>query len=298
MCKEILDDNFKKQIIFLLNNNWTGRSDYYFPPQNSVNIEKRYLFKLHTYPYFYYKKDTVNTKRAILFLFLDKNTENTAVIILKDFTMFKIDIDCSYEYYYNSIFDISYEPNSICIYDTFMISGRKINSYSFTDRISEGEIFKHSVISAGIDISVTSFTNEILSFKDNLVETEEIFIIPNDLPIITGINYACFKWKPANLITFSLLLTEDSGDIILSVTNFKKGLKFAKIHNSDPDGNKYINSIKSLENYKNGCIIDINISNKIEIVGINNFKTIPSSIRSIEKILSIKKENLKLEDLF
>ena len=297
MCDEISDENFKKQIIFLLNNNWTGRSDYYFPLQNSVNIEKRYTFKLQNYNYCFYKKDTVNTRRAILFLFLDKNAEITAVVILKDFTMFKIHINCSYEYYHNSIFDISYKQDSICICDTFMICGKKINNYCFDDRISEAEIFKHGIINTSIDISIINFTRDILKFKENLSETEEIFMIPNDLPIITGINYSCFKWKPTNLITFSLLVKEENSDLLLSTTNFKQGLDFAKIHNSIPEGNEYINIIKSLENYKNGCIIDINVHDKIEIICVNNFKTIPSTIRSIEKLLSIKKENLKLEDL-
>ena len=80
-------------------------------------------------------------------------------------------------------------------------------------------------------------------------------------------------------------------------TNFKNETLFAKIHYCDTDGRKYIDSIKKLENYCDNCIVDINVSDKIEINGVNNFKTIPSTIRSIEKILSIKKEDLKLEDI-
>jgi hypothetical protein len=72
---------------------------------------------------------------------------------------------------------------------------------------------------------------------------------------------------------------------------------FAKIHNSDSEGKKYIEYIKNLENYKNNCIIDLNVSDKINIIGVNNIKTIPSTVRSIEKILAIKNENLQLEDL-
>ena len=67
---EIINEKYKKQIIFLLNNNWTGKNDMYFPVQNSINIERKHLFKLFNYKYFYYKKDTVNTKRAILLLLL------------------------------------------------------------------------------------------------------------------------------------------------------------------------------------------------------------------------------------
>ena len=35
MLFEIIDEDYKKQIIFLLNNNWTGRTDYYFPAQET-----------------------------------------------------------------------------------------------------------------------------------------------------------------------------------------------------------------------------------------------------------------------
>ena len=43
MLEEIIEEKFKKQIIFLLNNNWTGKADMYFPLQNSINIEKKYI---------------------------------------------------------------------------------------------------------------------------------------------------------------------------------------------------------------------------------------------------------------
>ena len=80
-------------------------------------------------------------------------------------------------------------------------------------------------------------------------------------------------------------------------TIFKNDALFAKIHYSDPEGKDYINFIKNLEDYSDNCIIDINISNKIEILKVNTFKTIPSTVRSIEKILLIKQENLLLNDI-
>ena len=297
MQPEITDENFRKQIVFLLNNNWTGKGDMYFPLQNSVNIEKRYLFKLRDFNYIFYKKNTQDTKRAILFLFQDKHGNNNAVIILKDFTIYRTDIQASDEYYYGSIFDVSYAPNEICIYDTFSICGRKINRDTYLDRLEEAITFKHNTLYDGITLTITDYSHSIDNYKETFQDTDEIFMVPNDLPIITGINYSCFKWKPSNLITFSLLVKEENEDILLYTTIFKNETVFAKIHNSDAEGNKYIECIKNLENYKNKCIIDINVSDRIEIIGVNDFKTIPSTVRSIEKILAIKNENLKLEDL-
>ena len=297
MSTEITDTQFKKQIIFLLNNNWTGKSDMYFPLQNSINIERRYIFKLRNFNYLFYRKNTQETMRAILFLFLDKNAENTAVIILKDFTIYKIDLNCSHDYYNNSIFDISYTPKEICIYDTFFISGKKINKYSFIDRISEAETFKHNVLNSEIPIVITEYTRELKDISSPIEDGTEAFMIPNDLPIITGVNYSCFKWKPSNLITFSLLVKEEQNDILLYSTIFKNETLFAKIHNSDPEGSKYIDFIKNLEGYTPGCIIDVNVSDKMKILNVNTFKTIPSTVRSIEKIMTIKRENLSLNEL-
>ena len=297
MQPEITDENFRKQIVFLLNNNWTGKGDMYFPLQNSVNIEKRYLFKLRDFNYIFYKKNTQDTKRAILFLFQDKHGNNNSVVILKDFTIYRFDIQASDEYYYGSIFDVSYAPNEICIYDTFSICGRKINRDTYLDRLEEAITFKHNTLYDGITLTITDYSHSIDNYKETFQDTDEIFMVPNDLPIITGINYSCFKWKPSNLITFSLLVKEENEDILLYTTIFKNETMFAKIYNSDLEGNKYIECIKNLENYKNKCIIDINVSDRIEIIGVNDFKTIPSTVRSIEKILAIKNENLKLEDL-
>jgi hypothetical protein len=232
-----------------------------------------------------------------LFLFLDKNGENRAVIILKDFTIYNLDLNCSHDYYYNSIFDISYTPEEICIYDTFFVSGKKINKYSFIDRISEAEVFKHNILHSEIPIVIAEYTSELKNIYNENENGTEVFMIPNDLPIITGVNYSCFKWKPSNLITFSLLVKEDQGDILLFSTIFKNEALFCKIHCSDPEGTEYINSIKNLEGYAPGCIIDVNVSDKMEILNVNTFKTLPSSLRSIEKIMTIKRENLSLNEL-
>ncbi len=301
MLEEIIDEKFKKQIVFLLNNNWTGKSDMYFPLQNSINIEKQYIYKLKNFNYVFYKKNTQETKRTALFLFLDKNGKNTAVIILKDFIIYKVEILCSEEYYQGSIFDVSYNEESICIYDTFLICGQKINKYTFSDRISEADTFIHNTSGCNIELNIVEYFDDINYCKD-ITENEEIFMIPNNLPIITGINYSCFKWKPCNLITFSLKVKEENEDILLYSCIFKNDALFAKIHYSDPEGEKYIKSIKNLEDYKDNCIVDINISDgtarkMIDILKVNTSKTIPTTIRSIEKILLVKQENLTIEDM-
>ena len=146
MLSEITDEEYKKQIVFLLNNNWTGRTDYYFPVQTSVNLEKIHFTKLKGYNYMYAKKNTVDTRRGVLFTFINSRAENVSIVILKDFTMYNVHINCYHEYFYGSIFDISFTKENITICDVFMTGGNKVNNYSYIDRMSEAEYFVNNTI--------------------------------------------------------------------------------------------------------------------------------------------------------
>mgnify|MGYP003966122349 CR=1 FL=1 len=301
MLSEIVDEEYKKQIIFLLNNNWTGRTDYYFPAQTSVNVEKTHFTKLKNYKYIYTKKNTVDTKRAILFTFINSRAENVSVVILKDFIMYNMCINCHHEYFYGSIFDISFTEENITICDVFMIGGNKVNTFSYLDRMSEAEYFVNNTLESDPKLNIIKYSlciSDILNKKLN--ENEEFFMIPNNLPITTGVNYSCFKWKPADKITFSLLFEDDDEDVNIYTTNFKTLTQFAKIRNNTPEGVGYIKSIKGLENYKSGCIIEVNVdtfNDKMDIIKVLDYKTIPTTIRAIEKILHLKKENITIEDI-
>ena len=296
MLSEIVDEDYKKQIIFLLNNNWTGRTDYYFPAQTYVNLERCHFTKLNDYNYIFAKKDTTNTKRAILFTYINSRAENTSVIILKDFTIYKVDINCSYEYFYGSIFDVSFTEKKIIICDSFMSAGNKINTLSYMDRITEASYFKDNTIESSIEIEILHWSQNVLEFSD-ISKYEEIFMIPNNLPITTGINYSCFKWKPVDRITFNLLIEENDEDINVYTTNFKKLALFAKIKQDNSEGKEQIKYIKSLDNYKNGCIIEFNkTEEEMKMLRVVEDISIPTTIRSIEKILYLKMENITYQD--
>lgn len=298
MITEITDDSYKKQIIFLLNNFWSGRTDNYFPLQTYINLERNNFEKLVNYNYIIIKKNIIDKKRAILFSFFNSSGEEVTVIIFKDFVIYNLNIKCSHDHYYGSLFDISYSEEGIIISDTFMIGGNKINNLTYTERINESGFFVKNIISSDINISVIDIiTKNRENFRD-LHENEELFFVPNDLPLTTGINYSCFKWKPVDTLTFSLLVVENENDIDLYTTNFKQTTIFAKISGKTPYGLKDIEEIKALENYKNECIIDFNINkDRIVAISVNKERHIQNSVRSIEKILHIKKENIKIDDI-
>lgn len=302
MISKIIDENFKKQIIFLLNNQWTGKHEMYFPAQNAINIERKHLFKLFNFKYLFYVKNTVNTKRAVLFLFKDMAAENVAVLVFKDLSVYEIKIKTLDEYYCGSIFEVSFsnETNDIIIYDSFLISGNKINKQSFEERISEASFMIANLAHAECKITLVNFSDKITNFA-NLAADEELFIIPNDIPILTGVNFSFFKWKPPEKITFSLQVLEKEDDLVLMTSNFRKLIEFAKIHNNNVKGKECIDKIKNMRDYKNDCLIEINIKfpeGNIIVEKVNKDKIYPTSVRLIEKILFIKNENVKFEELF
>ena len=300
MTTEIINENFKKQIIFLLNNNWTGKNDMYFPLQNAVNIERKHIFKLFNYKYIFYIKDTVNTKRAVLFLFKNSSGENTSVIIFKDLSIYQVQLNTLDEYFDGSIFEISYTDTCITVYDAFMISGNKINYQPFEERISDVEIMTTNSNIIDFTFKMLYYSKDINDFK-NLAGYEELFMLPALLPILTGINFSFLKWKPVEKITFCLQIAEENDDLILLSSNFKKLVNFAKINSNSSNGNEYIKQIKDLENYDSNCIIEHNLKfpeGKILIERVNMDKIYPTSVRLIEKVLFIKNENIKFEELY
>ena len=300
MTTEINNENFKRQIIFLLNNHWTGKHDMYFPLQNAINIERKHLFKLFNYRYIFYTKDTVNTKRALLFLFKNASGENTSVIVFKDLIVYQIELDTFDEYFNGSIFEISYTDKFITFYDAFMISGNKINYQSFEERISEVDIMISNTNVKDFVVARVSYSEDIQCFR-NLSDNEEIFMLPANIPILTGVNFSFFKWKPVEKITFCLQTLEEDNNLILLSSNFKKLIKFAKINGSNPEGNEYITIIKNLENYGCNCIIEINVEfpeGKIVIKRVNTEKIYPTSVRLIEKVLFIKHEKITFDELY
>tara|TARA_B110001450_G_scaffold14714_1_gene13810 strand:- start:2517 stop:3422 length:906 start_codon:yes stop_codon:yes gene_type:complete len=300
MTTEIINENFKKQIIFLLNNNWTGKNDMYFPLQNAINIERKHIFKLFNYKYIFYTKDTVNTKRAVLFLFKNSSGENTSVIIFKDLSIYQVQLNTLDEYFDGSIFEISYTDTCITVYDAFMISGNKINYQPFEERISDVEIMTTNSNIIDFTFKMLYYSKDINDFK-NLAQYEELFMLPVHLPILTGINFSFLKWKPVEKITFCLQIAEENDDLILLSSNFKKLVNFAKINNNASNGNEYIKQIKDLENYDSNCIIELNLKfpeGKILIERVNMDKIYPTSVRLIEKVLFIKNENIKFEELY
>ena len=285
---EEVDELNKKRILFLLNNvlYYSGTS---LPLQNCVSIERKDLYKIKRYPYKFYIKNDEIEKRGILFFFKDLDNSSRCVIIHKNLNMYNVDISIL-NYSDFGVFDISFTDfNEIIIYDIYISNGQNITRNDYVDR------HKH--------ICLTNFESKTYKIKPCNYYSE-IKEIPNDCTIfmisnrnvIFGNNRTCFKWKDPKLINFSLKVIEENEDLLMYASNYKKDVLFAKVHNSDINGNEHIKSIKSLTGYKNECVVEINTcNNKIYVIKIND--NFPSSLRSIEKIIQLKNENITFKEL-
>lgn len=289
---EILEEKDKEQMLFLLSNIFSNKKTNYFPLQNYINIERKQLFKIKKFQYYYFKKNTVDTKRAVLFLYKDSNDENVSILIFKDLSILKINLEAPPFYFIGSVFEVSYTENDITLYDSFLISGNKINYLTFNERIFYANDLIVNSYCDDFKFSTVYYFDNIEFLRDNLGENEEIFMIPNVISVLTGNNYSFLKWKNPEDITFCLKAYEVSDDLILYSTNFRKLIRFAKVFDNAKK------SIQELENYKNECMVEFNIiDSKMVPRKVIEDKEYPTSIRIIEKILSIKEEKISFDEL-
>jgi hypothetical protein len=285
-------DKYKKQIDFIISN-MIGKSGL-FPVYNSVFLENKHIENIRRYKYNLIVKNTDTMKRATLLLYKDDNLNKRSVIILKDESIFDINIECKEEYHNGSLFDVSFDEEKIIIYDSYIICDYRISSELYSERLNRCNLFKNEILKSELSIKCCDIVDDINEI--NLKEGEELFFISETLPYIPGINKLSFKWKPSNLIMISLKVEEDNNYLNFYTTNFRNDKLYSQL--CYENGTELINYIKSMKNYKNGCIIDFNIEDeKFVPKKVNLEKIYPNNIRYIEKVLIIKSEDLNLFDL-
>lgn len=285
MFTEVTSDNVKEQVLFILNNNWNNNyTGFSFPLPSSVNIKRENLIEMKNGNYVFTKKD-VNSRRAVFMLYEDQESNNKQYLILKDSTVLETNFTISDYYFKGSIFDVSFIDDTLTVYDAFMIGGYKVNNMNHLNRFSMARNFTNGIEKINSAIFYENL-NEI-SVKEN----EELYLIPVEDQLLSGVNFHSFKWRPANLIDFGLLCEEMENEIWLYITNFKKNILFSKIKG------EYTNCIKKLENYKNGCVVNAKFVDKeIEFISISD-KQYPSNLRQVENALFVQNENITFHDL-
>ena len=295
--EEIRNEKTKNTILFLVNN--LINNNGVFPLSNSVDLEKKHFEKLNRYDYRFIIKNTVSHKRGCLFLYKDSENLNKSVIIFKDLSVFSLNLNVYEEYYMGTLLDVSIiENDTIILYDTIIEGGILTRFYSYDDRLSCLELFNRNIIESYYKILLPTVYNKSFDISNyNLNNEEELFMIPNDVPLFSGVNFNSFKWRPSQDLYFSLKVDDKEDVIDLYTTIFRRMKLFATIDKKI--GHESVKDLENLENYSTDCIVDFNIqNNKIIPLRVNLDKELPSNLRSIERILSVKKENINLSEIF
>lgn len=295
---EVVCENTKKQVLFYINNFWNNNyTDFVFPLTKPLYITKDNYQDIKKYYKFLVRNSS--SKRAILILYKNHNDENKQYILLKDNTLLELNLFFEEDYYSGSIFDIDYlemQPyitdnlttkdilfSEIYISDTFMSKGIIFSELNYSLRYEEALNF-----SAKNNVKINKIYSSIKEII--LKDSEEVYFIPEKLPLNN--NYV-FIWKPPESVTFSLLCKEEKEFINLYTTNFRINKIFAKAKNN------LARDIKNLENYKNNCIINVNIKdNNFIPESVSKDISFQSSIRYIEDAIYFKQQNIQFHDIF
>ena len=286
MSNVVTCEKTKNQVIFILNNFWNcNYTDFVFPLPNFVYLERKHLKSIKNGEYVYTIKN-INHKRAVFMLYKNHEDINKQYLIFRDNTIIETSITFNDYLYKGSIFDVTYDSENIYIYDTYMIGGYIVNYCEYNVRHDYASSICKDINSV-TSCKKYSSVSEITSMKDD----EELYFIPNEKPLNSGLNYYSFRWRPSELIEIGLKVKENEENLDLYTTNFKTDKLFARI-SSDTE------KIKNLEYYKDGCIVNFNIKKvEFEAESVKTDQEYPTNIRHIEKIILFKRENITFLEL-
>lgn len=285
MSNQVTCEQTKEQVIFMLNNYWNcNYTGFTFPLPNYPYLERKNLDTIKNGDYVFTIKK-VNHKRAIFMLYKNHKDENKQFLIFRDNTIIETNLKIENSYYRGSIFDVMYdESGKICIYDTFMAGGYRVNYCDYKERHDYAE----TVSKNSDELSFCKTYNEI----KNISENEELYFINNVKCLVSGQDTSSFRWRPSELLNICLKVKENEKNLDLYTTNFKLDKLFASITDEN------VIKIKSLQNYTDGCIVNFNIK-KVEFnfINVETEQKYPTSIKQIENIILIKHENITFLEL-
>jgi hypothetical protein len=302
-----------------------------FPGPQPVSIERKDFTKLQQYKYYVSLK--LDGVRFLMYFIKDKNERSQCIIVNRALNFFNINIKCEENIYNGTLFDGEVIFNKtdnkwyFYIHDALVLCGNKINKLTHSVRLNDTKCCIQTYIDNGnagnndnaknndngTDIKNTliisvkefyefsnfnNFVEKVYSSSNNVYNDGLIFM-PENLPVISGTQYSMLKWKPEDKHTFDFLIKEVEIGLEVYVYHMGNIKQFANIHNKTDEGKTFIDMVKSMDKYKNECIVECSFNKEI-----NNFtpllirtdKTHPNSLRTIERTLFNINENIKIED--
>ncbi len=290
------DDFFTTFVIKALNDIWGNTRNNVFPGSQPVTFERKNFEKLSNYSYYMSKR--TDGIRCILYFMTDNEGQNRSILINKDLKVFDISLDAHDSVYTGTVFDgeIHLDDNSFVIHDSPMICGVKINKNNLYDRMCDISycVDKISHIE-DLCVYVKKFyhVSEMYSFKNDNHGDSGIIFVPESIPVISGVQYSMFTWRPVKNYTFNFMVCEDNNDIIVKACSNGKIIDYAKIRHPC----EFIGTLKALDNYSDSCIVECSYINDTFLpIMIRDDKTHPNSLRTIQRTLFNIHENITLDE--
>ena len=310
----IKNNQFKNYLTKSINMNYNVRgNELTFPAPQPVSIEKKDFVKLEQYKYFTSLK--LDGVRFLMYFLKDKNDRNQCIVVNRALNYYNINITAEDNLYNGTLLDgeVIYNNDTknwdFVVHDSLVLCGNKINKLAHSVRLSDTKCCLESFIShndnSTLNVRVKDFYpfENFKDFVENVFNksnnNDGIIFMPENLPVISGTQYSMLKWKPENKHTFDFLVKQTDEGMQASVFHMGSLKLFAKIHKNTDAGKKFIDTAKSLTNYKDESIVecnfDSNMSNFVPFL-IRTDKTHPNSLRTIERTLFNINENIKIED--
>ena len=286
------------------NYNFKNRGLDTYPAAQPVSIEKKDIPKLTQYNYnIGLKLDGV---RYLLCLIRDNFNNNCSIFINRSLEFYIVDLKLNNDdlYINKSILDGELCNNEFIIHDSVLINGIKIRNMNHDDRLSNVNDNLNTITNNNIIIiKVKQFYkyinfNEFIENEYNTNKNNDgIIFMPNNLNVMSGTQYSLFKWKPFDKHTFDFLIRENNNNLEAYVYHLKEITLFAKIDYSDVNGKIFIDTCKSLNNYKHECIVECYFKedNFVPFL-IRTDKHHSNSLRTIERTLFNINENISLKN--
>ena len=308
---------FINYLIKSININYLVRgNDLQFPAPQPVSIEKKDFIKLQKFKY--YTSLKLDGVRFLLYFIRDRNGVNQSILINRALNFYNINIESEQNIFNGTLLDGEVIFNKetkqwdFSIHDALLLCGNKINKLSHSTRLNdtrcciESFIIKNNTSSPNtLNLTVKDFypfeefENFITDVYNKSDNNDGIIFMPENLPVISGTQYSMLKWKPENKHTFDFLIKESEIGFEALVYHMGNLKLFAKIHITVELGQKFIENTKTLEGYKNECIVECTFNNEtsnFEPILIRTDKTHPNSMRTIERTLFNINENIKIID--
>lgn len=295
-------------------NEFFGRKPFYtgFPGPLPVSIERKELWKLFKFEYFFSEK---NDGQRMLIVATRLYGKSVCFFMNRASHFILLPFHFSSPVFNGTIMDGEYmeEERKFIIFDCYQYSGRNLTSLSFMERLEAAKsIFKDWTPNMARDLCTLSVKQfyPVSDLEDRAKalfsehrKIDGLIFMPNNMPLESCRISGLFKWKPAleNTLDFAVVWSQEEKRAVLNVFD-QKEKKNIPIGSIEIEVNK--NTKEFRDKLKNPgslgwVIVECKYSDSGWIpIKIRSDKKFPNDVYTYEKTLLNIQEDLQLSEFF